>query len=812
MRVFSAQSFLLGSVAAAALCASPAFANEQPLPQQSPAPGAEVPTGEGAPPADVVTQDDPAEASPSEIIVTARRRTEVLQDVPVAVTAYSGEQLERQGALDITELADTTPNVTLEPSRGTNSTLTAFIRGIGQQDPVAGFEQGVGIYIDDVYLNRPQATVLDIYDVERIEILRGPQGTLYGRNTVGGAVKYVTRRLSAEPEVKLRANLGTYQQRDLIVSASMPLGPTLRLGGSIARLTRDGFGKNLTTGEENYDKNVWATRGTLELEPTDRVFLRVSGDYTWDNSNARGGHRLIPGLLSGAPVLKDVYDTRGGLVDPKQEVKGGGVAAHAEVGLNDWLKVRSITAYREDESGTPIDFDTLAAEDFDVPAIYENKQFSQELQLLVERGRLNGLVGFYYLNADALTVFDVRVYTLLAGLAAHTNSRIDTKTSAVFADFSYDVTDKLSVSLGGRYTWDRRDGDIFRQRFLGGGSPFFGGSGIPFLGVQTDFEGSAKFKKFTPRASVSFEPDDRNTVYASYSQGFKGGGFDPRSSTLNAPDLDNDGTVTESEIAEYVGFEPETVDSYELGYKASLFDRRLTLAAAAFYAKYNDVQIPGSVPCISGGAPSFCGVVDNAGKATLKGFELETSAVLARDFGLIGDRLGFAGMLGYIDAEYKEFISNIAVGGVNTPVDVAQYRRFQNTPKWTLSGSLDYRVPAFGGELNAMTGVTYRSKTFQFEVPQPAFDQDGYALWDASIVWRADGNRWFVGLHGKNLTDKQYKTSGYNFLSTNPVTGELLKNGAGGSFTPGAGLGREGVLSAFYGPPRQVFLSFGLNF
>ena len=126
--------------------------------------------------------------------------------MPIAVTAYSGAQLEREGAIDITDIGDTTPNVTLEASRGTNSTLTAFIRGIGQQDPVAGFEQGVGIYLDDVYLNRPQGAVLDIYDVERIEILRGPQGTLYGRNTIGGAVKYVTRRLSDDPELSLRGN------------------------------------------------------------------------------------------------------------------------------------------------------------------------------------------------------------------------------------------------------------------------------------------------------------------------------------------------------------------------------------------------------------------------------------------------------------------------------------------------------------------------------------------------------------------------------------------------------------------------------
>src|SRR5438132_1556260 len=202
MRVISARAVLLGTVAGAAFFTTPATAQENPKTSPATASNAQ-------------TQAAAAAASDQAIVVTARRRNELLLDVPVAVTAYSGEQLDRRGALDISDLAKTIPDVTLKPSRGTNSTLTAFIRGVGQQDPVAGFEQGVGLYLDDVYLNRPQASLLDIYDVERIEVLRGPQGTLYGRNTIGGAIKYVTRRIPTDgPHFSVRTNLGTHRQVD----------------------------------------------------------------------------------------------------------------------------------------------------------------------------------------------------------------------------------------------------------------------------------------------------------------------------------------------------------------------------------------------------------------------------------------------------------------------------------------------------------------------------------------------------------------------------------------------------------------------
>ena len=752
----------------------------------------------------VLAQEAAAEeADNGEIVVTARRREENLSDVPVAVTAYSGAQLEAQGALDITDLGDTTPNVTLENSRGTNSTLTAFIRGVGQQDPVSGFEAGVGIYLDDVYLNRPQGAVLDIYDVERIEILRGPQGTLYGRNTIGGAVKYVTRQLPQEFALKARATYGTYNQAEGVVTVSAPIGDIVRVGGSVARLSRGGFGDNLTlTGVENYNKDVWAARGSVELGGYDApVLIRISGDYTRDKSDARNGHRLITSLLTGAPVLNDVFDTRSGLNTPKQDVKAYGFAINAAAQLTDTVTLKSISAWRKDRSFTPIDFDSLPSVDVDVPALYRNQQISQEFQLLYEGDRLNGLVGFYYLDADSSTQFDVILGTTgtllnLPGLNAYTEGEVKTKTWSVFGDFTFDLTEQLALSVGGRYTNDERRSRILRQTKIGGSSPLFGGTAIPIATV-TNFTGAAKFTDFNPRASVSFKPNDDHMLYASYAQGFKGGGFDPRGDARIAPDTDRNGIRSYQEIYDFFLFDPETVDSYELGWKGNLGGARFALTG--FYGDYKNVQIPGSVGVDANGDgifESFAGVTTNAAKANFKGVELETFARFARDFAGDGSALTFNGTLGYIDGQYKSYI----VGGV----DVSNLRRIQNTPKWTASATLALELGAF----NASTTYSYRSKTNQFEVPSPFLDQKGYGLFDANVTWASDDDRFSLGLHGKNLFDKEYITSGYQFLSVAP-DGTPRRNGAGNVIPS---LGREGIVTAFYGNPRQVFLTAGLKF
>ncbi|UVW30199.1 TonB-dependent receptor [Massilia sp. H6] len=719
-----------------------------------------------------------ADQAVTKVVVTARRREESLQDVPVSVTAFSADQLSKVATPDITALATALPNTTLKASRATNSTLTAFIRGVGQADPLAGFEAGVGIYIDDIYLARPQAAVADIYDVERIEVLRGPQGTLYGRNTIGGAVKYVTRKLAPRTDARLRATIGEYGQKEIVATASTPISSTARIGGTFARFKRDGFGKNLTTGGENYDKDVTAARLSAEFTPTPDLFIRIAGDATQDDSSPKNGHRLIVGRTSGAPILGNVYDTRANLTKAlgrDQEVTAHGVSATVEYTINNEWSVKSITASRKDKSYAPIDFDSLAVTDFHVPALYTNEQFSQEFNLTYTGARLQGVAGIYYIDANAFNKFD----TMLAGAvptSTFTSGDVDTKAWAIYADGSYQLTDAVSLSLGGRYTVDQRDAEVLRQIYFGAnGTPGMGNPGAVLFRTDTDLRGgvlSREDKKFTPRVAVNYKINPDHNVYASYSEGFKGGGFDPRLNVV--------GTRIPLAVAR-AGYAPETIETYELGLKSAFHGNRITTNAAVFYSDYQDVQIPGSVAIDTNGDgrdDSFAGVTTNAGKAKIKGLELEAVANFTSNFMV-------AGMYSYIDAEYKEYF----VAGVN----VAGARKFQNTPKNSANLRVNYDIPlpVMGreGKLSLIGSASHKGATAQFETAS-LIDQESYKLYDASIVWTRLDGKIRAGLHGKNLGDKRYKTGGYLFPT----------------------LGNEGTLTAFYGNPRQVSATLEYRF
>ncbi len=702
-----------------------------------------------------------------ELVVTARRREESLKDVPVAVSAVSGERLAVTGAADLTTLQQSTPNTTVQVARGSNSTLISFIRGVGQQDPLWGFEPGVGLYIDDVYVARPQAAVLDIFDVERVEVLRGPQGTLYGRNTIGGAIKYVTAKIEGEPELKLKGQVGSYDQRDFVASAKARVNDMVGVGLTWATFNRDGYGKNLITGAEHYDKDVSAARATLEFTPTEDLFFRLAGDIVTDNSNPRHGHRELPTLdvlnqpVAGGGVLDDVYDTRAGAGDHNR-VEARGVSLLGEWNVNSAVTLKSITAYRAGETEGAIDFDTEQTPYLDIPARYSDHQFTQEVQLLYSGDRLQGVFGVFYLNATAAGAFD----TVLgqANTTTATAGHVDTESWSVFADVSYDVTDRLALSVGGRYTRDEKTGQVYRQNFTGLKSPLFGNTlAIPGL-LRSNFTSSDTYEKFTPRVSVSYDLSTELTGYVSYSQGFKSGGFDMRADEILTPNSAD-------------GYQPETVQSYEGGLKGFFFDRRLTLNSAVFYAEYKDQQVTIQTPV----GASIASQVLNVGESHMYGAELEGSAILA-------DSLVANFSVGYIKAKFDEYRAlNPATGLIE---DFADSRVFQNTPKWTGAASLTYTHDLGDrGSIAFIPAASYRSSFSMFEVPS-ILDQDGYWLVDASLVWTSADARYRVGLHGRNLTDEEYRIGGYNF--------------------PGGLFGNS--VTAYYGPPRTVTLSLEAKF
>ena len=699
-------------------------------------------------------------SSLDDVVVSARRRDELLKDVPISVSAIGEERLEQTGASDITALQQQTPNATVQVARGSNSTLISFIRGVGQQDPLWGFEPGVGLYVDDVYVARPQGAVLDIYDVQRIEVLRGPQGSLYGRNTVGGAIKYVTNTLSSEPELTLRGAYGSYNQIDLMAVGSIPLGDTFRVGGAIASYQRDGYGSNLNTGAEHYNKDVLAGRLSAEWEPREDISIRLAYDRVQDDSNPRHGHREVAGVGVGAGIQPSVYDTFAGIGD-ENSVMSQGASATLRLELNDNWTFKSITAWREGDTDTVIDFDNTPAPTLDIPAYYADDQLTQEFQFLFDYDRIQGVAGIFYLDGHAEGAFD----TVLggAGIVIGTTGQVDTESWAGFADVNLDLTDRLHLGIGMRYTLDDKRGTVFRANYLGATrSPILGGTPRAPLLVRTNYTASKDFTQFTPRIALSYDLTDDMTTYASYSQGFKSGGFDMRGDAFLTPNTVN-------------GYDPETVDSYEIGLKGAL--DRLTFAASVFYNEYQDQQVTTQVPA-GAGIASF---VDNVGSSTFYGAEFEGRLRIL-------DNLSANFAVGYLNSEFEEFLRyNLTTMMFE---DISSQVVLQNAPEWTGYLGLTWLGDVGGGQLAVTPSVSYRGDFSLFEFPNPLLDQQAYSLVDLSIVWTDPGDRFTVGLYGKNLTDEEYRVGGYNF------PGALFNNS----------------IIGYYGPPQTVTASLQVKF
>tara|TARA_R110001583_G_scaffold12410_4_gene55150 strand:- start:1084 stop:3393 length:2310 start_codon:yes stop_codon:yes gene_type:complete len=742
----------------------------------------------------IALAEEVADASPAakdkgleRIEVTARKTVENLQTVPVSITSIGAAELTENGISVMTEVQRFSPNTTLQTSRGTNSTLTAFIRGVGQQDPLWGYEPGVGIYIDDVYMARPQGAVLDLLDVERIEILRGPQGTLYGKNTIGGAVKYVTKPMSGDTELNIEGTLGSYNQKDLKVTGQIPLlDDKLFIGFGHAELNRDGFGEFLTSAladqdTENYNKDLSASRFTLEFHATDDLFMRLAWDRTNDDSNAKGGYRLLPSILIDAPVPDSVYDSYTSM-PTSNNVELEGYSFLVDWQATDELSVKYVATSREGNSVTNIDFDNTSLDIFDVPAIYDDENTSHELQANYTGDGFTIVGGLYAYDGESCGHFDAilgflgRAAFNTPGLTREVTGCNNSKSTAAYIQSSIDISEQLSLTVGGRYTKEEKEAYV--NNGLAFSNVYPSDNWIPgyergdvsfpqVLGTDTDGDGildaskKKEWSRFTPRLGLEYQIDDDTMVFASYSQGFKSGTFNPRA------------TVNESAA------NPEIVDSIELGIKKDWNDV-LRTNVTVFSLDHTDRQYITVTP----DPDDFTVLNQNLGNikgSTVKGVEAEITWATTENL-----RIDFS--IGFLDSKIED-----------DPTIAIPLVGLSNTPDYTMNLAANYTMDTEVGYFVFSGGYYYRDDYLLFE-DSDSLLQEGYGTLNASVTWEDVEGNWYGGLHFKNLTDEEAMVGGYNFTAKNDD----------GTYSPG--LGGDNTLIGYFNDPRTIQLTVGYRF
>ena len=697
---------------------------------------------------------EPAVTTLDVVKVTARKREESLQDVPVAVTALSAEQLDKLAIKDLGDLQGQVPNLTIYAARGSNTTITTFIRGVGQADPLWGVDPGVGIYFDDVYIARPQGALLDVYDVQRVEILRGPQGTLYGKNTIGGAVKYVSKPLPQKTEGSVTLAVGSYGQVTAKGAAGTAVADNqfrFRVAG--ASLNRDGYGKNLTDGSPVSDQATTSGRFSAGWFPTGSTFnAQVSVDRTVDDSHMRGFQRLNVSAFDPAktPATTGRYDIASGMPN-KNRTTSEGESLTLNWGVSDAWSLKYILAHRASDTNTSIDFDGLPNKIADVRAEYHDSSQSHEVQAIYEGANHSGVIGLYYFDGRAGGTVRNNFFNASFGT---TNGIVYTEGKAIFGDWSWRLTPQFSVSTGLRYTDETKRAVVLNQAFA---NDTF--SGTP-IAVPANFDNSRSVTNMSPRLSLEYKASNEIKLYTTASRGFKSGGYNIRANTLSFPSSSKP-------------FEDEKLDSLEVGAKMVLDGGRLELNTALFHNKYKNVQLSVFTSYTQpNGQPGFFGDFTNAGKATVQGAEVEFLWTPTTDWRI-------SGHLAALDAKYDEYIDR--------NVNVAADKKFTNTPKFQAGLNVEHSSKvSLGGVLRARLGLTHRSKVYPTTDLSESLAQDAYTLVNAGLIWEKSPQLSFF-LQGSNLTNKAYKTDGYNIAALS-------------------------VLNAYYGPPRTFTIGGTLKF
>ncbi len=729
--------------------------------------------------------DDPEYPSTNEVleevIVTAQRRPEPLASVPIAMTVVTGQTLQDIAARDLSAIAGFAPNVSLDGivTSGGTTASSIHIRGIGQSDILQTTDPGVGLFVDGVYMARAVGSLLDVADIERVEVLRGPQGTLYGRNTIGGAINVVTRPPADDLASTVRLTLGSDHRVDGYFRFDAPFSERLRTKLSVASFDQDGYVHRPTAGDALGDRHRRVARAQLVYEPTDALGLTIAGDYTSVKENGvpttllrvvqvcPAGQPVIIGpcdsigppgtpgqtyLFNNVPTVNlaaggegvgtSVYDQR---YVPSDAMRNAGTDTESSTldlwGLAvtlDWRLarsgLRSITAWRGFDARFIRDADASPFRIILPGSSVDQRQFTQELQWFGSGANLEWLIGAFYLDetADDDSDFDTASFTLQSG-----GRDIISRSHAIFGQATWHLADTLAMTAGARYTWEYK-AYTPTQQFTSSvtGRPPAGLVVIP--AEKNTLDDSEP----TWRAALEHTPGDDMLLYLSWSTGFKSGGFVQRNQ-VPMPALPT--------------FGPETLEVFELGARTELNEGRTRVSAALFSGDYEGIQVRVIEPM------GFAPVTANAGDARIRGGEVEFET-------LVGDHVRLNGGLGYLDGEYTHIQANAP--------DISLASKLPDAPEWTANLGVIGTVWLAGASLYARVDWRYRSENYNDTENTPELRQDAVNLLDASVGWACDrcsGPAWSAHFGVTNLTDELYLVSGNMLAVQGPIAGSYAR-------------------------------------
>ncbi|MEH6570904.1 MAG: TonB-dependent receptor [Halioglobus sp.] len=676
-----------------------------------------------------------------EVIVTAQKKSESLQDTPISIAAFGSDSLENKGINTLVDLQGNVPNLQMTPHPNSATTARVYLRGVGNSDDQITQDPSVAVYLDGVYVARNQGLAMEVGDIERIEVLRGPQGSLYGRNATGGAINFITAPPSLDSvEFKQHLSVGSDSELRAKSMLNVPLTDSLAVKLAYLHAQKDGFVDNPGSGEDRWgDKQRQAWRVDALWQATDTLQVR----YGYDNSSIEDTPAFIAAVPL-SPQQGDRPDQGSAFVEDLQanDVIASGHNLTLTWDLSDLVTLKSITAYRELENETYQDYHTDALLPtlpiFITTTDSKQDQFTQEFQLLGSAldGAVDYILGAFYFDENGASTDLTRIP--IAGTDTVRDVRINNTAYALYGQATWTpeaLEQRLHITGGLRWSKDERQADLISVDSLIDGPQISRNAG----------GGDNAFDDFNPSVVVAYDLTDNMNVYGKLVTGYKTGGYNVRASTVERFEE---------------GFEPEQLLSYELGLKSELWDKRVRLNAAVFFSNYDDIQINVQTDINN---PRTTDVF-NAGEAEISGLELDVTAMLTESLTL---NLAY----GYLDAKYTEIIDP------TTGVDITDDFRFVSTPEHSYTADLEYVFPAMAiGELTGNISYNWQDEQFSSSTTELGdYITRDYGLLNARLslsdVTFAGGSL-RVAAWGRNLNDEEYYLSHFNAGVNSAMFGE----------------------------------------